>query len=61
MIKFTKMQAELLADRPPDCIADALHQTYDWDFDLILDKAQDLNWDLERRQTIKEDLDNYEI
>ena len=23
MIKFTKLQAELLADRPPDCIADA--------------------------------------
>ena len=61
MIKFTKLQAELLADRPPDCIADALHQTYDWDFDLILDKAQDLNWDIERRQTIKEDLDNFDL
>ena len=61
MIKFTKLQAELLADRPPDCIADALSQTYDWDFDFIFDKAQDLNWDIERRQSIKEDLDNYDL
>ena len=61
MIKFTKLQAELLADRPPDCIADALHQTYDWDFDLIFDKAQDLNWDIERRLTIKKDLDNFDL
>ena len=61
MIKFTKLQAELLADRPPDCIADALSQTYDWDFDFIFDKAQDLNWDIEGRQSIKEDLDNYDL
>ena len=61
MIKFTKLQAELLADRPPDCIADALSQTYDWDFEFIFDKAQDLNWDIERRQSIKEDLDNYDL
>ena len=43
LIKFTKLQAELLADRPPDCIADVLSQTYDWDFEFIFDKAQDLN------------------
>ena len=61
LIKFTKLQAELLADRPPDCIADALSQTYDWDFDFIFDKAQDLNWDIEGRQSIKEDLDNYDL
>ena len=61
MIKFTKLQAELLADRPPDCIADALSQTYDWDFEFIFDKAQDLNFDIERRQSIKEDLDNYDL
>ena len=61
MIKFTKLQAELLADRPPDCIADALNQTYDWNFDLIFGKAQDLNFDIERRQSIKEDLDNYDL
>ena len=61
LIKFTKLQAELLADRPPDCIADALSQTYDWDFEFIFDKAQDLNWDIERRQSIKEDLDNYDL
>ena len=61
MIKFTKLQAELLADRPPDCIADCLHQTYDWDFDFIFDKAQDLNWDIEGRKSIKEDLDNYDL
>ena len=61
LIKFTKLQAELLADRPPDCIADALSQSYDWDFDFIFDKAQDLNWDIERRQSIKEDLDNYDL
>jgi len=61
LIKFTKLQAELLADRPPDCIADALNQTYDWNFDLIFGKAQDLNFDIERRQSIKEDLDNYDL
>ena len=61
LIKFTKLQAELLADRPPDCIADALSQTYDWDFEFIFDKAQDLNFDIERRQSIKEDLDNYDL
>ena len=61
MIKFTKLQSELLADRPPDCIADALNHTYDWNFEFIFDKAQDLNYDIERRQTIKEDLDNYDL
>ena len=61
MIKFTKLQAELLADRPPDCIADCLSQTYDWDFDFIFDKAQGLNWDIEGRQSVKEDLDNYDL
>ena len=57
MIKFTKLQAELLADRPPDCIADCLHQTYDWDFDFIADQATSLNYDIEERQCIDKDLD----
>ena len=61
MIKFTKLQAELLADRPPDCIADCLHQTYDWDFDFIDDKATSLNYDIEERQCIDKDLDKYDL
>ena len=61
MIKFTKLQAELLADRPPDCIADCLSQTYDWDFDFIDDKATSLNYDIEQRQAIDEDLDKYDL
>ena len=61
MIKFTKLQAELLADRPPDCIADCLSQTYDWDFDFIDDKATSLNYDIEQRQTINKDLDKYDL
>tara|TARA_B100001094_G_scaffold310260_1_gene344669 strand:- start:57 stop:437 length:381 start_codon:yes stop_codon:yes gene_type:complete len=61
MIKFTKLQAELLADRPPDCIADCLNQTYDWDFDFIDDKATSLNYDIEQRQTIDKDLDKYDL
>ncbi len=61
MIKFTKLQAELLADRPPDCIADCLSQTYDWDFDFIDEKASNLSRDLEFRQEIKDDLDKYDL
>ena len=61
MIKFTKLQAELLSDRPPDCIADCLHQTYDWDFDFIDDKAISLNYDIEERQCIDKDLDKYDL
>lgn len=61
MIKFTKLQAELLSDRPPDCIADCLHQTYDWDFDFIDDKATSLNYDIEERQCIDKDLDKYDL
>ena len=61
LIKFTKLQAELLADRPPDCIADCLSQTYDWDFDFIDEKASDLSRDLEFRQEIKDDLDKYDL
>jgi len=61
LIKFTKLQAELLADRPPDCIADALSQTYDWDFDFIDEKAYELHLSLDLRQEIKEDLDKYDL
>ena len=61
MIKFTKLQAELLADRPPDCIADCLSQTYDWDYDFIDEKASELHLSLDLRQEIKEDLDNYDL
>ena len=61
MIKFTKLQAELLADRPPDCIADALSQTYDWDFDFIDQKASDLNWSIEIKKEISDELDNYDL
>ena len=61
LIKFTKLQAELLADRPPDCIADALSQTYDWDFDFIDEKASELHLSLDLRQEIKEDLDKYDL
>ena len=61
MIKFTKLQAELLADRPPDCIADALSQTYDWDFDLLNQKASHLNWCIEIKKEISDELDNYDL
>ena len=61
MIKFTKLQAELLADRPPDCIADALSQTYDWDFDFIDQKASHLNWSIEIKKEISDELDNYDL
>ena len=62
MIKFTQREAELLADRPPDCIADALSQTYDgWDFDLLNEKATHLNWSIEVKKEISDDLDNYDL
>ena len=61
MIKFTKLQAELLADRPPDCIADALSQTYDWDFDFLNQKASHLNWCIEIKKEISDELDNYDL
>ena len=61
MIKFTKLQAELLADRPPDCIADALSQTYDWDFDFLNEKATHLNWCIEIKKEISDELDNYDL
>ena len=61
MIKFTKLQAELLADRPPDCIADALSQTYNWDFDFLNQKASHLNWCIEIKKEISDELDNYDL
>ena len=61
MIKFTKLQAELLADRPPDCIADCLSQTYDWDFDFLNQKASHLNWCIEIKKEISDELDNYDL
>ena len=61
MIKFTKLQAELLADRPPDCIADALSQTYDWDFDFLNEKASHLNWCIEIKKEISDELDNFDL
>ena len=61
MIKFTKLQAELLADRPPDCIADCLSQTYDWDFDFLNEKASHLNWCIEIKKEISDELDNYDL
>ena len=61
MIKFTKLQPELLADRPPDCIADALSQTYDWDFDFLNEKASHLNWCIEIKKEISDELDNYDL
>ena len=61
MIKFTKLQAELLADRPPDCIADALSQTYDWDFAFLNEKASHLNWCIQIKKEISDELDNYDL
>ena len=61
LIKFTKLQAELLADRPPDCIADVLSQTYDWDFDFLNEKASHLNWCIEIKKEISDELDNYDL
>ena len=61
LIKFTKLQAELLADRPPDCIADCLSQTYDWDFDFLNEKASHLNWCIEIKKEISDELDNYDL
>ena len=62
MIKFTEREAEILADRPPDCIADALSQTYeDWDFDLLLQKASSLSRSIDISKEISDDLDNYDL
>ena len=62
MIKFTEREASILADRPPDCIADALSQTYeDWDFDLLLQKASHLSWSIDIKKEISDDLDNYDL
>mgnify|MGYP003147097966 FL=1 len=61
LIKFTKLQAELLADRPPDCIADALSQTYDWDFDFLNQKASHLSWCIDIKKEITDELDNYDL
>tara|TARA_R100001509_G_scaffold107663_1_gene64010 strand:- start:76 stop:507 length:432 start_codon:yes stop_codon:yes gene_type:complete len=61
LIKFTKLQAELLADRPPDCIADALSQTYDWDFDFLNEKASHLSWCIDIKKEITDELDNYDL
>ena len=62
MIKFTERESEILADRPPDCIADALSQTYeDWDFDLLLQKASHLSWCIDIKKEISDDLDNYDL
>ena len=61
MIKFTAREAEILADRPPDCIADALSQTYDWDFDLLNEKASHLNWSIAIKKEITDELDNYDL
>ena len=61
LIKFTKLQAELLADRPPDCIADCLNQTYDWDFDFLNQKASHLSWCIDIKKEITDELDNYDL
>ena len=62
MIKFTERESEILADRPPDCIADALSQTYeDWDFDLLLQKASSLSRSIDISKEISDDLDNYDL
>ena len=62
MIKFTEREASILADRPPDCIADALSQTYeDWDFDLLLQKASSLSRSIDISKEISDDLDNYDL
>ena len=61
LIKFTEREAELLADRPPDCIADCLSQTYDWDYDFLDGKATHLNWCIEIKKEITDELDNYDL
>ena len=61
MIKFTERESEILADRPPDCIADALSQTYDWDFDLLNQKASHLSWCIDIKKEITDELDNYDL
>ena len=62
MIKFTERESEILADRPPDCIADALSQTYeDWDFDLLFQKASSLSRSIDISKEITDELDNYDL
>ena len=62
MIKFTERESEILADRPPDCIADALSQTYDdWDFDFLFQKASSLSRSIDISKEITDELDNYDL
>ena len=41
-MKLTKGQAQILADRPTDCIAEALCNEYDWNYEEIELKASNL-------------------
>ena len=62
MIKFTERESAILADRPPDCIADALSQTYeDWDFDFLFQKASSLSRSIDISKEITDELDNYDL
>ncbi len=62
MIKFTERESEILADRPPDCIADCLSQTYDdWDFDFLFQKASSLSRSIDISKEITDELDNYDL
>ena len=62
MIKFTERESEILADRPPDCIADALSQTYDdWDFDFLFQKASSLSRSIDISKEITDELDDYDL
>ena len=62
-MKLTKTQAQILADRPQDCIAEALSNTFDWDYDEIDEKATDLLAGLEcqTKPELPDELDKHQL
>ena len=62
-MRLTKGQAQILADRPQDCIAEALSNTYDWDFDEIDEKASNLLSGLETldKPELPDELDEHQL
>ena len=62
-MKLTKTQAEILADRPQDCIAEALSNTFGWDYDEIDEKATNLLSGLETltKPELPDELDAHQL
>lgn len=62
-MKLTKGQAQILADRPTDCIAEALCYEYNWDHDEIELKASNLIGGLEcqAKPELPDELDEQQL